>query len=170
MFYILKYHPPHHLLFPIPGILLFILSSDYLEAPHALFSSSFFITELPLSLPCLASACALAGTLLSLEKWFLNRLNCPHVFSFLQMMLPGRLIISTALDVLKLSDIIFEMQYPKPASPQLEYFVQHSLEQKNYFTSYWLTLWVCSSQYDTFLLGNRRTLLSHVQLVIQYYP
>lgn len=26
------------------------------------------------------------------------------------------------------------------------------------------------SVYDTFLLGNRRTLLSHVQLVIQYYP
>lgn len=61
MFYTLKYHLPHHLLFPKPGILLFILSRNDLEAPHASFSSSFFIAELPLSLPHLASAYALAG-------------------------------------------------------------------------------------------------------------
>lgn len=62
-----------------------------------------------------------------------------------QAPLPSRLVFpeaswasdhSTALDVLKLSDSIFEMRYPEPARPQLEYFVQHSLEQKNYFTSY----------------------------------
>lgn len=80
------------------------------------------------------------------------------------------LMVSTALEVLKLSDISFEMQSPKPARPQLEDFVQRSLEQKNYFTSYWLFVWVCSSQNDISLLWNRRTLLSHVQLVIQHYP
>lgn len=80
------------------------------------------------------------------------------------------LIISTALEVLKLSYISFEMQFPKPARPQLEGFVQHSLEQKNYFTSYWLSVRVCSSQNDLSLLWNRRTLLSHVQLVLQHYP
>lgn len=68
MFYILKYHLPHHLLFPKPGILLFILSSNSPEVPHALFFSSFFIAELPLSLPRLACAYALTGTLASLEK------------------------------------------------------------------------------------------------------
>lgn len=149
MFYILKCHLPHHLLFPKPGILLFVLSRDYLEAPHASFSGPFFIAELLLSLPRLV--CALAGTLVSLEKQFLDRLNCPHVLFLLQVVFPG-LFISTALDVLKLSDIIFEMQYPKPARPQLEYFVQRSLEQKNYFTSYWLYVWLCSSRYNIFLI------------------
>lgn len=62
------------------------------------------------------------------------------------------------------------MQYPKPARPQLEGFVRHSLEQKNYFTSYWLSVWICCSQNDICLLWNRRTLLSHVQLVIQHHP
>lgn len=114
MFSIFTYHLPHHLL-PKLAVLLLILSSDYPEGPPALLSSSSFITALLLSLPCLAHAYALAKTVVSLEKRFLNGLNCPCILSFLQMLFPGPLTFSTALDVLKLRSIIFEIQHPKLA-------------------------------------------------------
>lgn len=134
-----------------------------------------FVTQLLLHhrtapVPSLPSLCSCQGSWFDFpDSWagwaaLLPCLACS--WSFLGL----SLIISSALEVLKLSDITFEMQYPKPARPQLEDFVRHSLEQNNDFTSYWLSVWVCSSQSDISLLWNRRTLLSHVQLVIQHSP
>lgn len=52
-----------------------------------------------------------------------------------------------ALCFLRLSSVRFEMQHAKAARPQLEYFVQqHSLGQKDYFTSCWFHVWVSASQ------------------------
>lgn len=134
-----------------------------------------FVTQLLLHhrtapVPSLPSLCSCQGSWFDFpDSWagwaaLLPCLACRWSF------LGASLIISSALEVLKLSDITFEMQYPKPARPQLEDFVRHSLEQNNYFTSFWLSVWVCSSQSDISLLWNRRTLLSHVQLVIQHSP